>query len=686
MKYLLFSAILLLPMTVAAKETAPTDSAATDLREVVVNADSRVETSKKVVLHPTEMERKHSTNGYALLSNMNLPDFIIDTGSKSISTTDGRPVRILINGVDAAMDELSTLAASEIERIDYRRNPGGKYVGCGAVINFITERYDYGGNVYISADEGLARQYGDYISMASYKKNAVTLSLTGSAKWDHASELTSAQNHFSLTDGSLSQKVNPISGKKHSGSEFVNFKFAEAQANHSFDAALSLTASSIPMHIIADDIVYDGLYDFTSRAHRSSREKGLSPALKMHYNLTLAGGHSLMGIATCRFGHTDYRALYAETSAEEIRHRTVENNLLSSVTLGYFKAFSNGLSLGITVDEYHNYYHDTYSGDFESRQTLINNHFMAMMHIDHSLPVGLSYYASAGMTDLYSKIGSHRDNQATPMAFYGLNWAVSPKHSISVNGSYAHSIYNPSYKNDAVIKTSFFEATVGNPELEQLKSFQNFISYNGRLGHFTVSATYDFLYYDRNTSYRYFTDGNTMYRQLVNDGDFSYHKFIISLSADLMDARQRLKGNAIYSINDFNSAYRPVHSDDWRADVSAAYMIGDWELKAAWSAPYSVLGTEGVKFRNPSRYSVSIAWQKGRWAVKANADNIFRKYGVTRTDANYGPYKSLSTTSTDARGRNIGVAITYMLSYGKKTDPEKPKPGSVINSAILKPF
>lgn len=173
-------------MTFAQQEVS-TDFISSTLKEVVVTADAQIETSGKVLLRPTKLEKKHSTNGYTLLENMNLPDFNVNASEKSITTVSGRDVRILVNGVEIDPDELATLAASEIVQIDYQRNPGGRYVGSGAVMNFITVQYDYGGNVYLSADEGLARQYGNYIGMVNYKKNALTLTLTANGRWEHSS-------------------------------------------------------------------------------------------------------------------------------------------------------------------------------------------------------------------------------------------------------------------------------------------------------------------------------------------------------------------------------------------------------------------------------------------------------------------------------------------------------------------
>lgn len=685
-KFIIFILLLSALHTSAQTYDAKPDSLSTTLDEIVVTADSQIETPKKVILRPTKLEKKHSTNGYSLLENMNLPDFNVNTSAHSVFTSSGRSVTLLINGVEIQPDELATLAASEIVQIDYQRNPGGKYVGSGAVINFLTVEYDYGGNVYISADEGLARQYGEYIGMANYKRKAVTLTFTGSGKWGNESRLDSSSNTYKLNDGVLDQSVTPVENRTRTNSQYLNFKFAHATENHSFDIALSLTRSATPKKLVADNVDYSGFYDFKSTAVRTSKETGLSPALKLHYNLYMPGGQIFMANANIRHGHTDFRSRYSENNIAEINNNTLENNVLACVTLGYFKSFTNGLSLGVSVDEYYNHYHDSYSGSFDGKQTLTNNHAMAMFHIDHTLPSGLSYYASAGLTDLYSTIGDHNDNQFTPKVFYGMTYAIGQRHSVSVTGNYVHSIYNPSYKNDALIQTSFFEATLGNPDLQQLKAFQNLISYNGRAGRFGFSFTYDFLKYFGNTSNRYFADNNIMYHQLVNDGNFHYHKLTLGLSANLLDNRLKFKGNTTYSINRFDSTYRPAKSNDWRTDFTASYMFGDWQAKATYALPYRVLGIEGTKVRNPAQYGIALNWQRGNWATEFCIENFLDRRMSTRTNADYGPYRSISRSLSDLKGRNISLTLTYILPYGKKTEKERVQTESTVNSAILRPF
>lgn len=686
MKKFLFILSVILPLASHSRQNVENDSIPTTLDEVVVTQDTKIETAKKVILRPSKLEKRHSTNGYALIANMNVPDFIVNASEQTIATITGRDVRILINGVDAQTDELATLAASEIVQIEFQRNPGGKYAGSGAVLNFITVKYDYGGNIYLTADEGLARQYGEYLGMANYKKNAVTLTLTASGKWSHASQLNSADNTFMLNDGTLRQIITPVENHTQTNSQYVNFKVAHATQNHSFDTSIALTRSATPANFTLDDVSYSGLYDFNSKMTRQSKESSLSPVLKIHYNFYAPGGHTVMTIGTFRHAHVNFRSMHSETNLAEIKNNTVEDNILASLTGGYFKSFAKGLSLGITVDEYYNYYRDAYTGSFNNRQTLTNNHVMAMLHVDQNFPTGLSYYLSGGIANLRSAIGSHDSNQWYPKVFYGVTYAFARKHSASISGNYVHSIYNPSYKNDAVIRTSFFEATMGNPDLDQVKAFQNFTSYNGRFGKMGVSFTYDFLKYFGNTSYRYFAEDNIMYHQLVNDGNFLYHKLIFGLTANLLDDKLRLKGNALYTMMRFNSEYRPLRHNGWRADISASYVFGDWQIKGSWAPSFKGSGIEGLIIRQPAQYGITLNWQRGNWACECCVENFLDRRGCTRTLADYGVYRSQSSAMGNIKGRNISVSVTYALPYGKKTERETPENETKVSSAILRPF
>lgn len=193
------------------------------LNEVVVTASPQIETASKAIWYPSKQDQQYSTNGYQLVDNMNIPDIVSSNHNQSINVLSGQSVQCLINGIEAQPDEVATLSAKDIVRIEFQRTPGGRYVGKGGVMNFITRQYDYGGNVYVSADQGFAYQCGDYLGFANYKKEALTLSVTGSFKWNREHNLSSSNNIYNLNSGIMTQAISPINALLSSRNTYGRF-------------------------------------------------------------------------------------------------------------------------------------------------------------------------------------------------------------------------------------------------------------------------------------------------------------------------------------------------------------------------------------------------------------------------------------------------------------------------------
>src|SRR3712207_6234014 len=177
MKYLLFVIFICLCSPDLFAQSQDTVKVET-LPEVMVNSDNQIETARKVVLLPSALERKHAINGLELLSVMNTPELEVDTYTRKITTKSGGSVVVCINGMEVANDEVVTLRAKNIKSIEYVRTPTGKYVGKAGVLNFITIQYKYGGNAYVSAEEGFAYRQGKYRGYVDYTRKGLTLSLT----------------------------------------------------------------------------------------------------------------------------------------------------------------------------------------------------------------------------------------------------------------------------------------------------------------------------------------------------------------------------------------------------------------------------------------------------------------------------------------------------------------------------
>lgn len=668
-------------------QTEQADSVdALQLQEVAIDGDEAIEAGKKTILYPTKLEKRHSSNGYQLLANMNLPELDVNAGKRQIVTIGGSSVVVLINGVEALADELATLPASDIVMIDYQRNPGGKYAGKGAVMNFITRQIESGGNAYLSADQGFAHLYGNYFGSVSHKRKALTLSATASADWDMVRERNSEHGVFLFPQGILSQTVSPVENATDKNSQYGRVKLSHAADNHSFIAALTFGRNATPRHRMDDRASYSGLYSFDTELMRRSDEEALSPSVSIDYSLQMPHDQTLKLSLQSSFAHARYNSVYEETAANAISNNIRENNVSVDARASYFKRLPAGIILGASASEWIKHFHDSYSGSFTSVQNLDNRFFQIEASYQQSLPWSLFYYANVGASNLVSSISGVSDNQWNPVAYYGADYAINQRHSFSFSGVYVHSVYDPTYKNDAVVHTSFFQTTIGNPYLKPLKCSQNTLGYNCLLGNLRLSASCSYMKYFDNNTYRYFIEDGRVFKQLVNDGDFSLFKILLGASFSMFDRRLVVGGNGMFASIYLDSSARLVRQCVWRGSLNATYYLGDWRFKAVYAPQRKTMSWDGVRIIDPSQYGLTIGWNHGGWEAECSIDNFLKRYQGQKLRADYGCYQMSAHNRSNALGFNASISVAYAFSYGDKSAKADSEISGGINSAILRPF
>lgn len=659
-----------------------------ELDEVVVTASTQIETATKAIWYPTKQNQQYSTNGYQLIENMNFPDIVSSNHNQSINLISGQSVQCLINGIEAQPDEVATLSAKEIVRIEFHRTPGGKYVGNGGVINFITRQYDYGGNVYVSADQGLAYQYGDYLGFANYKKEALTLSITGSSKWNREHNLSSSDNIYNLNSGVMTQTVNPINALLSSHNTYGRFRVSHAKNNHSLNVSVEFTANNIPTDSTLSLASYNGILEQQSKLLRHSSSNALSPKLNLDYTLYIKDNQYLNITGSASYGRNRYSGMFSETGSDDIITESKEDNQSYAGTLAYYYYLKNNGALGVNFNQTSNIYFDKYWGNCESRQNLNTSFTSALIQWQQTLSqLNLYYYVSVGYSYTNTDINGKRDNYWNPVIYYGGNYAINQNQSISLNGNYLHTIFSPEYKNDLILPSSFFQATVGNPDLGVQKAFQNYLTYNASFNKFRMSVSYDFMVYLDNITNKYYTKDNILYKTLINDGNFYSNRIIFSASYGMLNNSLRLSGHSIAEFFHLKGDEYDCKHNGLRGSLSLAYYIQEWSFKATYTTPYKTFSmSDPAYFKNKCQYGIVITWSHDNLQIEAGAENFVNKYRSNSRYFDYGSWNMNTVNKLSSKGRNIYISVTYTLPYGKKTESPNASYQSTINSAILKPF
>ena len=175
------------------------------------------------------------------------------------------------------------------------------------------------------------------------------------------------------------------------------------------------------------------------------------------------------------------------------------------------------------------------------------------------------------------------------MAFYGGNYALNQKHSLSLNGLFTHTLFDPSNKNDMTVPTSFFEAVKGNPNLAPVKVLGNTLSYNGQIGKSKISLSYDNNIYFDNDLHQYTADNQTIFDTRINDGTFYGNMLTVTYAYSAFSDKLRLSLTAIEEYNMLRGDEYDMERNIFRIKASVTDLMGDWMLKMNYRSSYTLL-------------------------------------------------------------------------------------------------
>lgn len=681
--YILCYLSLVVPISVEAQ----IDSTETEkLPEVVVTADGQIEMSNKTLLIPSQLEKKHSANGFNLLDLMQTPDLEVSARTHSIAAHNGGEVVLCINGMEVLPEDVASLSAKNIRTIEYIRTPSGKYAGKAGLVNFITVKLDYGGNVYLAANEGLAYKSGEYLAFVDFNKKRYTLSLTATGDWHRDHSYTEGNDMFVFSDNTILKRIykdeSPL--KKDNG-QAIRLRLTSVGNSHSLNTYVALNRQTTPNANTIQSVSYPNPYGATKRTV-SSNSQSIAPSAYVNYTLWLPREQAFDITASASMGHNKYHSLYAETAQVPLSSKVIEDNFVLNGNLRYSKTWKNNLTLTGTLRNDYKHYTDDYDGTASGKQQLASNVTVGLLQLS-KYNDKYYYYISAGLSNTAVSLNSVHDNYCMSVAFYGGNYTLNSKHALSVNGLFTHTLFEPSEKNSMVVPTSFFEATCGNPNVAPMKVLGNTLSYNGQIGKLHLSLSYDSNIYFDNIVNQYTANTNTIFDTRINGGTFYGNMFTLSCTYSLLSEHLRLSATAIEECNKLSgSAYNLSHNS-FRIKSGLVCLTGEWMFSFDYLTPY-----KSLDIRQPwliqcrPTYEWKANWTHKALTIEALVRNPFSRYNKQHITMYYGCYNRDSWNFNEKEGRNINLTLTYSFSYGKKSERGEIDIDKNINSAIMRTY
>ena len=127
----------------------------TELGEVVVESQAIIQKVDRQILLPSKEQMQASSDGVSLLQNLQIPRIVISPIDNSVKTLSDESVQLRINGVEASTADVKAINPKDIIRVEYHDQPGVRYNGAAAVVDYIVKHRDTGGSLMLAGTNGL---------------------------------------------------------------------------------------------------------------------------------------------------------------------------------------------------------------------------------------------------------------------------------------------------------------------------------------------------------------------------------------------------------------------------------------------------------------------------------------------------------------------------------------------------
>ena len=275
-------------------DTLRMDTSMFRIAEVTVEAQSVIQKVDKQVLLPNKEQRKASHDGMSLLQNLQIPRIVVNPADNTVKTLANQEVQLRINGIEASSSEVMAINPKDVIRIEYHDQPGVRYNGAAAVINYIVKHRDTGGNLMLNASNGVTMPgWGEYhlSGKVNFGKSSFSL-MTHYSPRDIYWTRTNAET-YNFTTGTIENREvgEPTRFKGNPVNLGLTYNWTNGEKNR-VQIALRDNMLFMPhSKTNRDSYLYQGTDSFAIHDHESTQS--ISPSLDIYYEHNLPNDNHL---------------------------------------------------------------------------------------------------------------------------------------------------------------------------------------------------------------------------------------------------------------------------------------------------------------------------------------------------------------------------------------------------------
>lgn len=695
MKKTLILLIALLQALFAVGQTENADTTSTQaLDEVVVEAQMQRTSATVSTYTPTGKQKNASQNGIDLLNRMAIPQLRLSPGNESaVQTAAGQEVAIFIDYLPASAQDLSGMRMTDVKKVEYLDYPTDpRFRGNAHVVNFIMQKYEYGGYFKAASDNYLiANSYNlNLFSKIQYRRMTYDIALGGYYS-DNSHTYTNGTDAYRLLqpDGSLREIERILATDDASLRRkyiWPTFKALYQSDKVTLRNTIGTNFDHFPAKNLAGTVAYS-TSDFAPTTF-STRESSRSNSVTYEgdWNFMLNGKSSLNVNPIYSYSHTRQSSLYSEGSSDYINDAADDTHKVG-IYAAYIHNFGKAGALRVLVPFSYVRSDTRYSGTADTHSIITASTLNPGVMYNYSNE-RFSGEINVGYIWSRSKAGDVRESQSSPSVELSLQYSPNNHHSLTFSTHYFVSNIPGSYRSSAVIQGSPMMSYTGNPALTYQKNTSASLGYTWLPNNtFNFSAYGNFWNVGNRYCYSYESTPSGIVRTIAQPaGSYTNVSAGAYGVARLLQNKLQLVAQLSYNFTHDGKPY------DWNksalsAALQATYYLNNWYFKAYYvTANKQSIGSMNGFWRNTGdRYGIQAGWSNASWNLRAMFCNFARWNWKKHSDVLESPYyDSYSTTFSTNGHAFISISATYTFGFGKKIqrgDEASQKTG--VSSGIL---
>ena len=632
--------------------TIEMNEASTELGEVVVEGDAVIQKVDRQILLPNKEQLGASSDGMSLLQNLQIPRIVVNPVENSVKTLANQDVQLRINGIEASNSEVMAINPKDVIRIEYHDQPGVRFNGAAAVINYIVKHRDTGGNLMLNASNGVTMPgWGEYhlSGKVNFGKSSFSLMTHYSPRDIYWTRTNAETYYFSQKSKVESQK--PYTIENREVGEPTRFKMNPVNIGLTYNWTngeknmLNITLRDNMLFMPhsktnRDSRLYQATDSFAIHDHESTQS--ISPSLDIYYEHNLPNDHHLYFdlVGTYinssndrRFEQTPLGETVADTTDVLSRVKGNKYSLIGEAI--YEKDWEN---IGLTVGVRHNqqwmenqYLVESQKSKVESTVSMTTAETYAFAEVQQRVKQ-FSYAVGIGAMHTYIEQAGQKQS----------NWIARPQLTLSydfgkgVFWKYKGYVsgYQPSLSamSDVAQQIDKYQIRQGNPNLKPVMFVANEMQLSWQSKHVNLNLWANYSYDHKpimDETFEQLIDGQAYaIRTYANHRGF--HRLQVAPSVQVRLLQNRLIFTvapfANYYVSLGNSYTHKHFNPGVRASVMGMYK--GWQFFSEVTTRYNNLWGETLEY-GEFYHHIGLGYNADKWGFRAMLMNPFSVKGYS---------------------------------------------------------